>query len=412
MSGPPPSPPASSHIPARDPPLWTRNYVLATLGTFSFFSSFLYLLSVLPDYIDEIGGAEWQVGLVVGSFGLLPLVLRPFVGRWSDQGHRVVMLRIGAIVFAIALALMVFSADVWSLLALRLVQGIGMALWPTAASSLVAEVVPPARRGEGFGFFGMAAAGAQIVVPALGVVIADAWGFDAVFLVAAATALATLLFTLTIDEPAGRVDAPGHAVTLFPRGAIFPMLVFLTFTFAFSAAATFLPLLGKERDLGNVGLFFLVMGVVTVIARPLAGRISDRTGRVPVTLPGLLITAVGMIVLAQAQTTGIMMISGAITGLGFAAVHTTLLALSIDRVPAGQRGGATAIFQVSWDIGGLVAGVGLGLIASAIDVETVFWVAAILLLLGAIGLVAGQQQGWTRPQSAQPNPAPAPASGD
>ena len=83
-----PNPPA----PARDAdaPLWTRDYVLTTLGTFSFFASFLYLLSVLPDYIDEIGGAEWQVGLIVGSFGLLPLALRPFVGRWSDRGHRLV----------------------------------------------------------------------------------------------------------------------------------------------------------------------------------------------------------------------------------------------------------------------------------------------------------------------------------
>ena len=155
--------PPSSDPPVADrPPLWTRDYILATLGTFTFFSSFLYLLSVLPDYIDEIGGAEWQVGLVVGGFGLLPIALRPYVGRWSDQGHRVTLMRLATVVFAAALFLMVFSADVWSLLALRIVQGIGMALWPTAASSLVAEVVPAPRRGEGFGFFGMAAAGAQI----------------------------------------------------------------------------------------------------------------------------------------------------------------------------------------------------------------------------------------------------------
>ena len=97
----------------------------------------------------------------------------------------------------------------------------------------------------------------------------------------------------------------------------------------------------------------------------------------------------------------------AITGLGFATVHTTLLALSIDRVAAGQRGGATAVFQVAWDIGQLVAGVGLGLIASAIDIETVFWVSAVLLLIGAAALMLGRERGWTRPR-----PLTAPASGD
>ncbi len=392
--------------PSERPPLWSRDYVLTTLGTFSFFSSFLYLLSVLPDYIDEIGGEEWHVGLVVGSFGILPIVLRPFVGRWSDRGHRLRLMRLATVVFALALGLMVFSADVWSLLALRIVQGIGMALWPTAASSLVAEVVPPSRRGEGFGFFGMAPSGAQIIVPALGVVIADTWGFDAVFIVAAATSLATLFFTLTVQEPGRHGERRGDAASLIPRGAIFPMLIFLTFTFAFSAAATFLPLLGKDRDLGNVGLFFLVMGAVTVVARPAAGRISDRVGRVFVVLPGLLAAAAGMLLLAQAQSLGIMLAAGVPTGLGFAAVHTSLLALSIDRTPAGQHGGATAVFQVAWDIGSLVAGVGLGLIASAIDVETVFWVAGTLLLLGALGLLVGRERGWTRP-----HPAAVPASG-
>ena len=361
--------------------------------------------------MDEIGGKEWQVGLVVGGFGLLPLILRPYVGRWSDQGHRLVMMRLGTLVFAGALFLMVFSADVWSLLALRLVQGIGMALWPTAASSLVAELIPPARRGEGLGFYGMAAAGAQIAIPALGVVIAELWGFDAVFIVAAATSLATLFFTVGLSEPPAQHGSDGGNGDLFPRGALFPMGVFLTFTFAFSAAATFLPLLGKERDLGNVGLFFLVMGAVTVVARPSAGRLSDRIGRVSVTLPGLLLAALGMVILTQAQTTGVMLISGAVTGLGFATVHTTLLALSIDRVAAGQRGGATAVFQVAWDIGQLVAGVGLGLIASVIDIETVFWVSGILLLVGAAALLLGRGRGWTRPRPVQ-LPTPAPSSGD
>ena len=338
--------------PAPDrPPLWTRDYILTTVGTFSFFASFMYLLSVLPDYVDEIGGAEWQVGLVVGGFGLLPLLIRPHVGRWCDEGKRLRLMRLGTVVFAVALFLMVFSQDVWSLLALRLVQGIGMALWPTPATSLAAELIPASRRGEGLGFYTMAASGAQITMPALGVVIADSWGFDAVFIVAAATSLATLVFTVGVQEPRGAPAGPGPRATLFPRGALFPMGIFLTFTFAWSAAATFLPLLGKERDLGNVGLFFLVMGVMTVLARPTAGRISDRVGRVRIALLGLIVAAAGMLILTQAQNSTEMLLSGAVAGLGFAAVHTTMLALSIDRVGAGQRGGATAIFQVAWDLG-------------------------------------------------------------
>ena len=54
---------------------------------------------------------------------------------------------------------------------------------------------------------------------------------------------------------------------------------------------------------------------------------------------------------------------------------------------------------MAWDLGQLIAGVGLGFVASALDVETVFWVSAILLLVGAVALLGGRTRGWTRPHA-------------
>ena len=110
------------------PRLWTADYLITLLGTVGFFSSFFYLLSVLPDYVDEIGGAKWQVGLVVGGFSVVPIALRPFVGRWSDRGHRKRLMRFGLVSMVVSLGLMVFSADIASLFVLRVVQGFGVAL--------------------------------------------------------------------------------------------------------------------------------------------------------------------------------------------------------------------------------------------------------------------------------------------
>ena len=70
------------------PRLWTADFVLTLLGTFSFFGSFFYLISVLPDYIDHIGGSKWQVGLIVGGFSVVPIVLRrsPDAGATAGGG--------------------------------------------------------------------------------------------------------------------------------------------------------------------------------------------------------------------------------------------------------------------------------------------------------------------------------------
>lgn len=382
--------------------LWTWPYALNLLATLSFFGSFFYLISVLPDYVDEIGGAPWQVGLVVAGFTVVPLLTRPLVGRYADRGYRVRMMRIGVGSLVISLALMVIAEDVWSLLVLRFAQGIGMAMFPTAAGSMVAELAPLPRRGEGVGYFGMASGAAQAAFPALGVLVFDVWGFDAVFLTAAGTAAFTFVLVSTFTEPVAAATPAvdqDEAASLFPRPAIFPMAVFMTVTFAIGAASTFLPLLNDERDLGNVGLYFLSLGVLSVIGRPIVGRVADRYGRTIVMAPALIAAAAGMALLAVADSTALMLAAGALGGIGLAGTHTGAYALALDRVPDNQRGGATAVFQYAWDLGGLGGGVILGVVASLFAVSAVFWTSAAIAAAGFALLLYGRSVGWTRPIS-------------
>lgn len=376
-------------------PLWTLDYVLNALGTIGFFASFFYLLSVLPDYVDSIGGAKWQIGLIVGGFGIVPICLRPFVGRWSDRGHRKRLQRIGLIATIAALILMVFSEDILSLFLLRIVQGIGITMFPTAAASLAAEISPPSRRGEGLGYFGVATGIAQMIAPALGILIAEIWGFDAVFLVAAGTAALTLVLIHPVREPQNQELAKSTNSSLIPRRAIFPMLIFLSVTFSFSAAATFLPLLGDDRGLGNVGLFFLASGAAAIVSRPVAGRTSDRIGRVPVVVPGLIATCAAMWLLAVAGAPAVMLLAGAAAGLGMGASHTGLLSYTVDRVPVDEKGRATAVFQMAWDFGGLSGAIVLGIVATLVSVSAVYWVAGVIVLAATAGLLAGAQHNGT-----------------
>ena len=376
-------------------PLWTLDYVLNALGTIGFFGSFFYLLSVLPDYVDSIGGEKWQIGLIVGGFGIIPIFLRPFVGRWSDRGHRKRLQRIGLIATIVALILMVFSEDILSLFLLRIVQGLGITMFPTAAASLAAEISPPSRRGEGLGYFGVATGIAQMSTPALGVFIAAIWGFDAVFLVAAGTAALTLVLIHPVREPQTQELTASMSSSLIPRRAIFPMLIFLSVTFSFSAAATFLPLLGDDRGLGNVGLFFLVSGAAAIVSRPVAGRTSDRIGRVPVVIPGLIATCAAMWLLAVAVTPAMMLLAGAAAGIGMGASHTGLLSYAVDRVPADEKGRATAVLQMAWDFGGLSGAIVLGMVATLVSVSAVYWVAGAIVLVAIAGLLAGAHHNGT-----------------
>lgn len=315
-------------------------------------------------------------------------------------------MRIGLAAFAGSFILMIFINDIWIFFALRCVHGISMAAYPTAAGSFVAEIVPDSRRGEGLGFFGLSTSAAQTLFPMIGgLIFASAGGFNAVLAVAALTAALSFGLTFFKREPrhSGHPPPPMSLKALIPPPAVFPMFVFLSITLTFSAAAAFLPSLedaDPDRNFGGaqgIGLFFLFSGTGAMFTRPLAGRISDAVGRVPVIIPGLVATVAGLITLTQAETVLMLMPAGALTGIGMGAAHTGLLALAVDRVAPTQRGGATATFQLAWDIGGFVAGPVLAVVGQLLSVEMVFWTAAVFSTFALVTLLIGRAMGWTRP---------------
>ena len=62
--------------------LWTRDYLLDLLVAHCIFASYGAMYTLIPLYVIERGGADWQIGLVIGSFGIVGLVVRPFAGQW------------------------------------------------------------------------------------------------------------------------------------------------------------------------------------------------------------------------------------------------------------------------------------------------------------------------------------------
>ena len=143
--------------------LWTSDFVLTLLTSFSFFAGAFYLVTVLPNYIQELGGSPLQIGIVLGAWGYLPLVLRLYVGKFSNKANKKLMIRIGCISLIVVYVLMAYSETIIALFVLRFIQGIGSAAIPTASGTLIANLSPLRRRGEGLGYFGITSSMGQAV---------------------------------------------------------------------------------------------------------------------------------------------------------------------------------------------------------------------------------------------------------
>ena len=83
---------------------------------------------MVPPYVLHRGGEEWEIGLVVGSFGIVSLLVRPFAGKWTYLLGAKRVAVAGSVIFAVASILYVPALEVWAIVPVRMLQGVGMAM--------------------------------------------------------------------------------------------------------------------------------------------------------------------------------------------------------------------------------------------------------------------------------------------
>ena len=374
--------------------------MLDLLAAHFLFAAFTALFTIIPPYVLDRGGEEWQIGIVVGSFGVVGLVVRPFAGRWINLLGAKRVAVAGSAVFALSSVLYLAAVNVWLLIPVRMLQGIGLAMAPVATSTIVANLAPAHRRGEAMAYMGNAIAVASLYAPVIGFSLLSEFGFASSFLFAAAMATLGALAAMGISP--ARIDVPvsGEAagrVPLISRPAIFPTVIMISYTINMAPVSTFLPLLAEDRGLGNPGLFFTVNSLTTIFALMVSGAVADRLGRSAVIVPGLLSSAASMLLLTVAGNRPTFLGAAFMSGAGFGLLQPGVQSLTVDRVAPRERSSAMATLQSAWDIGGSGAAFALGPVAALTSVAATFGMAGVGNLLGVTGLLVGRARPGGRP---------------
>lgn len=381
LPGPPLSPPRAGPDHGRRPALPVAALARLWVGGLAFFLSFFLLLSALPLYARQAGLSDLAIGLVIGAFAVASMLVRPVAGWAADRFGRRPLLAAGAGLFVVAPALYAASAGAAALVAVRLLHGAGMGLYPTAASAAVADLAPAQRRGEVLGLFGVSVSLALAVGPVAGTAIAGRLGFPALFAVATATAIVALLLSRTVAETLPEPQpGPFRAGRAFSVAALPPSALTLVTMLTWGVLVAFLPLHAAARGL-DAGVFFLAFALAVAASRPLAGRLSDRFGRPPLTAAGLALAAVALGSLAALRGTLGLLVGGVLYGLGLGAAQSALLAWCADVATPADRGRAMGTFYTALELGIAVGSVGAGFAVGIAGVP--------LTLAGVAALAAG-----------------------
>ena len=339
--------------------LWSKDFVIVFVTFFFFALTFWLLMPTMAAYaVEHFHASQDRAGLIVGMFIVGALVSRLLAGRYIDRVSRRAMLHGSLLAYFLAMLLYLPADNLTLLLVVRFVHGVAFGTASTAMPTIVVDIIPIHRRGEGIGYFSLSPIIATAIGPLLGFAILQRADFRAIFVVCAVLSALSLLMALCARIPAATSSAPSDAAkgfawhTLFERSAIPISIVMLLIGAAFSGVVTFLDSFATEIGLtGSGGWFFAVYAAFVFVSRPVAGRLLDMRGENIVMYPALLIFALGLALLAAAGSVSLLLLAAALVGLGFGIPYSCGQVIAVKEAPAQHLGRATATFLFCFDAG-------------------------------------------------------------
>jgi predicted MFS family arabinose efflux permease len=399
-------------------------YWLAWFATVTFFAGFYALLVPLPRYLASVGLVDWQIGLVLGAFGIASLIGRPIAGAATDRfGSRPILL-CGAASLAVGALAVAYTADLGLLTGLRLLQAIGYVAFTTAGTALIVSLVSPETRARRLAVFGVAANLAIALTPVGISTLLDFAPVEAGLL--AAAGLAALAGALALGLPGlsaladqcapqssptklrlpSRVEPSGGRSPLqksatrrriiqwsIPRCVWLPMLAAGLLGAGFAAFFQFAPILGERRGVSS-GLLYTIYGASIIATRVFAGRLLDRFSVAGIVALAAVLMALGHALVAATDSAAPLLIAPVLIAVSGGLFHPTLIAHHAALLPE-TPGRASAAFYVAFDLGIGLGSWLFGLMLQLAGLAGLYWCAAalavcVLPLAGALSRSARQ----------------------
>ncbi len=368
-------------------PILNRQMVLLLLAAFGALTNFFLLLSVVPLYAGGSDAGDVGAGLSTGammlSTVLLELAAPKLLARW---GYRTV-LTLGLLLLAVPSLLLTVSAAVELVIAVSLVRGAGFGIFVVAGGALVAELVPPERRGEALGLYGVICAIPAVVGLPAGVWLTDHVGFSTIFTAMTVIGLAGVIAVLLLPSRAGRVEQEPRVFKGMTGALARPTLIFTALAVASGVFATFLPLAVSADSRGLAALALLIQSCLVALARWAAGWIADRHGVSRLLVPAVLSAAVGTLCVVWLDSPVAVIAGMVLFGIGFGAGQNVTMVMLFERVDKAEFGRASALWNFAYDAGLGIGAVGFGFVADILSYPAGFALTAALLLIAVVPAV-------------------------
>ncbi|ANF81822.1 multidrug MFS transporter [Acinetobacter sp. NCu2D-2] len=376
------------------PALWTRNFILVSLMNFQLVLVFYLLVVVIVGYaVAELHASTAQAGLVSGLFIVGTLIGRLLVGKFLNHFGPKVTLVVGLSGFLLFSALYFIHMSVPALLFVRFTHGFMMGMASTVLGAVIAQILPPKRRGEGIGYYSMSSTLGTAIGPFLAIWMMLHVGYNAIFGVSTAISICCLVVALLVkfpnfiqkktDDTSVKNTQKSSFISQFIEVKALPIaIIMLLASICYSGVLSFVNFYAKEINLVEAAsLFFLMYAIAILCSRPFTGPLLDRKGENIIMYPAFVIMAIALYLLSQAESSVTFLICAALLGLGYGNVQSVCQTVAVKSTTLDRMGFATSTFFIFLDAGLGFGPYFIGMALDYIDYSQLYFYSSIAALL-------------------------------
>ena len=344
-----------------------RAYFELTLVGFTLVLGMSLPSAFLPIFASQLNPNEILVGLVSSSWFISRLFTELPSGVLADRFGWFRLLVCGLAVSALGTLLCSVADTIYVLILGWALWGLGVGFFFMCSSTMIFNLFESSVRGQALGTFQALEFIGSLIGAPIGSFMAETSGCKAVFVVASVLMVASFLvafFSKTLrqncavnSEPASKLGMtkvlPSRRnwnLTVVYFDTFSRMLIWTGFV------GTFFPLfVNLELGIGVelIGLIVSIRTLGIIVATAASGRLSDRFGRKPVAVVGLIVEVGSLCAHSLASTFEMLMFVGLVEGLGFGMVLTAVMVMLSEVAPAKYRGGAIGMDRTFMSLGGL-----------------------------------------------------------
>ena len=379
--------PCDAEMPS--PKLYSTRFLLILSLQFVFglaYSSFL----LLPKYLTEAHGADaTTIGRIAAAAPLSAVLIMPLQAVYIDRFRRHRLMLLSALTMLAATLGFVFSTELGIFIyVLRLLQGAAFSSFMANAATLVVEITPSERVGQAIGLSGAANLVTNALGPGVAEPLAAGWGWRAVFVGSAIAAACAALGSLALGDVRTARPHARATLRLGPPRRIALLFSALVAGLGFGAVITFYQPLALSLGMGQVHALFIGYTLAALCVRVVFGAWLDRFDRRRLALVAAILYPAVVLATAGLRP-GWLFPLGVALGLAQGTLYPVVTALLFEDAEPDARGGLMTFFSGSFNLGVVLATIGLGALARLIGYPGIFVVASVACALGVPVLAAG-----------------------